>query len=179
MSVTPTSKYITKLTELQHKLPKSVQTLIWSTPTSITNEAFRGEILYPANCFHSENHRRVFTWIPHGAPDIKDPWVFETFDKGLTFSIKNKIANEYLYPDTLLRDLKRRNVFIWGKKILEPIFFWNVEIVGNDKVRLKSSVYKEYFYAENRTLAFDSERRSVFTGVAEFACDERCNWILD
>lgn len=168
-----------ELLKLKSELPKVVQILIWNEEAFITNEKFPNEFLYASTFYKDDEKRFVFTWIPGGEQDTKSPFVFSTFDDGLTFKIKSVYANEYLYPDTLLKDNARRYVFTWRKKSLEPSFFWNVEILDNDRIRLKSSTYNEYLYAENSTYSFNINRRMLYTGMTGQTCDESCNWILN
>jgi hypothetical protein len=167
-----------KMLKLKSNLPKSVQFIIWNEEVVITNEHFKDEYLYASTFFKDVDRRYVLGWIPGGSSDFQSSWVFSTIDDGSTFKIKCVFHNEYLYPDNNFKDNVRRNVFTWRRKSLEPEFFWKVELLGDDKIRIKSANYNEYFYAENSTYAFSPNRRSVFTGVDGHACDDSCNWML-
>jgi hypothetical protein len=168
---------VKKLKELQAELPLNVQILIWKKPTAIYNKAYPGEYIYAYSGNTDPNLRNVFSWVPGGSVDSQGKYLFATQNGGETFLIKSLWANEYLFSDSLF-DPSRRDVFTWRKKTLKPTFYWKVELLNFNEVRLKSITNQEYFYAETNKFNFNNQRRQVFTGVGR-VCDDSCNWILE
>jgi hypothetical protein len=168
---------VKKLKDLRAELPSNVQILIWRKPTALYNKAYPVEYIYAYSGNTDPNLRKLFSWVPGGRNDPQGKYLFATQDFGKTFSIKNLWANEYLFSDSLF-DPSRREVFTWRKKTLEPTFYWKVELLNFNEVRLKSITNQEYFYAETDEFNFNNNRRQVFTGVGR-VCDDSCNWILD
>jgi hypothetical protein len=175
--VTATSKTcFDKLTALKSLLPKVIRVIISGTKSVIVNEAYTKEYLYSSNKFMSQK-RLLFSWVPGEHLEAQAPFTFSSSDDGSTFFIRSLWSNDYVYASSSLFDAKRRSV-LSSDKTNDPKFKWNVEILSDNKIRIKSTLYNEYLYAESKTFKYDSDRRSVFTGLPGHACHINCNWIV-
>lgn len=177
-------RLISEFMKLKRQLPTTVQKLIFNEYSNLFSKAYDREYLL-GKCYAEsyENRRDIYTWIPGGAigENPQGDWVFLTQDEGKTFMLKNAFFDEYLYPETdeVPFDEMRRNVFTWKLQSAIPAEgFWNVEIVNDNEIRIKSATYNEYLYAEKIEYAYDKDQRRVFTAKEGFKCDKRCNWIL-
>jgi hypothetical protein len=169
-------KYYAELQDLKIRLPRSVQTLVWSVKTVIFNDDYPGEWLYSRRYpSFTKPRRTVYTWINATTPDVQAPWIFSSEDEGETFTIKSVWVDEYLYPDsaTLDNNNERRFVYTWTDK---TVGYWEVEVLSDDSITLKSYDYDEYLYAETDEYNFDDSRRSIYTGVSGHVCDDSCTW---
>jgi hypothetical protein len=130
---------------LKSQLPQSVQILMWSAYATMENEAYPGQFFYASLVVRNANTRFVFLWLP-GGNQREDPTSyvkFSTENAGQSFSIKNVHFNEYFYPE---QQSPSRVMSLWRPQTLESTFYWNVELLGDAKIRIKSSTYGEYVY---------------------------------
>jgi hypothetical protein len=161
---------------LKSLLPKVMQVIISGTKTVIANEAYSNENLHSSNKFMRQK-RLIFSWIPGEFLEAQASFTFLPTNEDSTFYIKSLWSNDYVYASASLFDAKRRNV-LSSDKNADPKFKWKVEILSDNKIRIKNAFYNEYLHAENVTLKSESDRRSVFTGLPGHVCHTNCNWIL-
>ena len=165
-------------TNLIHKLPLCVVTLIWNSKTHLLNKYFANEYLYVVyDAEADEDKRKLFTWLPGGRVQV-GIWEFSTDDDGNSFLIQNVEYKEYFYAgdDSLAYDKSRRNVFTWRKESTEE-HKWIVEIQSDDEIMLKSKDRGEYLYAGYGSFA-EGKRRKVFNWRETSACDDTCVWVM-
>jgi hypothetical protein len=72
-------------------------------------------------------------------------------------------------------DKERRNVFTWRPGSSDDCE-WEVEILGDDEVRLKDRCHQEYLFAAQ--IEYDRERRHAFTWMPDKTYDESATWKL-
>jgi hypothetical protein len=169
---------IVKFANLKSQLPQTVQILIWNVETVLVNEAYPNEYLYSSIIEKDADRRWAFSWTPGGTPEPKAPYVFSTVDDGKSFSIKSSLYNEYLYPDTEVEN-SWKLVLLWRPGTLEPTFSWNIELLSDTKIRIKSATYGEYFFSHSSTVLLDPIRRHVYYGMTDADCDLSCNWSMN
>jgi hypothetical protein len=164
-----------KFVNLKKQLPLSVQAMILNHEVTLENEAYPGQYFYASAKLKDSNSRYALSWIPGGNPKSDPPAfvVFNSTDSGNTFSMISTHFNEYYYPGV---QGPKRDFNSWIPKTLEPTFYWVLEILGDAKIRIKSSTYGEYAYSSEDL--YDSDRRMNYVGKTSATCGVECNWIL-